>query len=300
MNKKILIGIILFCIIVYGVFVVLKSNKTTTEDNKVNIVTSFYPMYIAAMNLTEGASNVELINLTKPTTGCLHDYQLSTDEMIALEKADIFIINGAGMESFIEDVVKEYPNLKVIYASEGIDLIENEDKEELEYNPHVWVSINKHINQIENITKELIKLDVSNKEIYTSNSSKYINSLNSKLTEMKEALKQTSVKDIITFHEAFPYFAEEFGLNIVSVIEREPGTEPSATELAETIDIVKNSNVKALFAEPQYTSDAASVIANETEAKVYYLDPAVTGELNKDAYLNIMSENLKVLLEALK
>ena len=98
-------------------------------------------------------------------------------------------------------------------------------------------------------------------------------------------------------------FAKEFNLNIVDVIEREPGTEPSPKELEETIDKVKELKVKALFAEPQYPAKAAEVIAKETGAKVYTLDPAVTGESKADAYddyINTMKKNLDVLKEALQ
>ena len=81
----------------------------------------------------------------------------------------------------------------------------------------------------------------------------------------------------MTFHEAFPYFAKEFNLNIISVVEREPGTEPTPAELQETIEQVKKLPVKVLFTEPQYSPSAAETIARETGAKIYTLDPVVTG-----------------------
>jgi zinc transport system substrate-binding protein len=120
---------------------------------------------------------------------------------------------------------------------------------------------------------------------------------------MHFALENIKSRDIVTFHEAFPYFAREFDLNIVAVIEREPGTSPSPKELEETIRIVKGANVKALFAEPQYDAKSAKTIANETDAKIYTLDPMVTGDGSKDsidAYITGMEANLKSLIEALK
>jgi zinc transport system substrate-binding protein len=106
-------------------------------------------------------------------------------------------------------------------------------------------------------------------------------------------------RDIITFHEAFPYFAQEFKLNIVSVIEREPGTMPSPKEIEGIIEVVKKYDIKVLFAEPQYSSKVAEIIAQETGAIIYNLDPAVTGELKADGYIDIMEKNLEVLEEAL-
>ena len=123
-----------------------------------------------------------------------------------------------------------------------------------------------------------------------------------RLKEIKciKSLDNVKNRDIVTFHEAFPYFAKEFNLNIVGVIEREPGSEPSAKELQETIEQVKKLKVKALFAEPQYPAKAAETIAKETGSKVYTLDPVVTGPMDADAYINIMDSNLKILEEALK
>ena len=115
---------------------------------------------------------------------------------------------------------------------------------------------------------------------------------------MHSALAKYKGKKIVTFHEAFPYFAKEFSFEIVSVIEREPGSEPSAKELAETVKIVKQSKVKSIFAEPQYPKSAAETIAKETVAKLFVLDPAVTGPDDTKAYINIMKQNLSVLKKA--
>ena len=113
---------------------------------------------------------------------------------------------------------------------------------------------------------------------------------------MQAGLKDLKTRDIVTFHEAFPYFAEEFGLHIVATIARDPGSEPSARELAGTIQAVRRAGVKALFAEPQYSPR----VARETGATVYVLDPAVTGPASPNAYIDILEKNLVELQKALK
>ena len=131
----------------------------------------------------------------------------------------------------------------------------------------------------------------------------YIKKLSVLRDKMHKSLDNVPHKDIVTFHEAFPYFAQEFNLHIVAVIEREPGAEPTPKELGDTIKQIKESNIKALFAEPQYPSKAAEAISRETNAKVYTLDPAVTGDARPNAYndyITIMEKNLKTLQEALK
>lgn len=303
MKKKILIGILVAAIVIYAAFVIIKNRQNSKNGEDQNsqrsfrIVTSFYPMYIATLNIANGIDNVSIQNLTTPTTGCLHDYQISPAEMIKLKTADAFVINGAGMENFLDKAVSTYPDLKIINSSENIELLK--DKNGVE-NPHLWVSISQYIKQIENIAKGLETLDPDNAEKYNVNAQTYIDKLNKEKQKMHEGLKNITQKNIVTFHEAFDYFAQEFGLNIVAVVEREPGTEPSPDEIVETVDTVKKSNTKALFAEPQYSKNAAEVIAKETDAKVYMLDPAVTGSYSKDSYLNIMDKNLEVLQEALK
>ena len=276
-----------------------KQNNTAANKNFV-IVTSFYPMYISTINITRDVPGVEVINMTKPQTGCLHDYQLVPDDVQKLEKASAFVVNGAGMEAFLDKAVKQQPKLKIVDASKGIVLLKDENGEE---NPHVWVSVSNAIIQVKNIAEQLAALDPANAEKYKSNANVYTKKLESLREDMHSNLDNVKTKDTITFHEAFPYFAKEFNLNIIDVIEREPGTEPSPKELEETIDKVKQLKVKALFAEPQYPAKAAEVIAKETGAKVFTLNPAVTGESKPNAYddyIIIMKKNLDVLKEALQ
>ena len=289
-------------------------NNSAKSNNKLTIITSFYPMYISTLNIVKDIPNVEVLNMTTSQTGCLHDYSLSTKDLKTLSNADILIINGAGMESFLDDVIDEYSDLKIIEASKGIDLIEDtehddhtedHDHEDHDHdvNPHVWVSISKNIEEVSNIAEELSSLDPNHANEYQDNANEYIAKLENLKTEMHSTLDNIAHKDIITFHEAFPYFAEEFGLNIVGVIEIEPDSEPSAKEVENIISIINEKNIKALFTEPQYSSKIADTIAKETGASIYTLDPIVTGDSNEKAYNDYiikMQENLNTLKEALK
>lgn len=277
---------------------VRKPSTTDPGADKLTIVTSFYPIYIMALNITAGTSGIELINLTKPQAGCLHDYQLSPGDVKTLQKADIFIVNGAGTENFLDKVTAQQHNLKIITATNGITLIKGPGQ--TGPNPHVWVSITGAIQEVKNISQQLSELDPSHAEQYQKNSEAYIAKLDNLRQEMHAELDNLPNHNMVSFHEAFPYFAREFKLNIVAVVEREPGSEPSAKELAQTIDIVRASKTKALFVEPQYSAGAAKVIAGDTGARVYTLDPAVSGPDDPDAYLNIMKNNLAALKEALR
>ena len=318
--SKLLIPLITTSLLFIGCSNNTNSNKTT-DDDTLNIVTSFYPLYISTINITKDIPNVSVTNMTKSQTGCLHDYQLTPQDLKTLENADILVVNGAGMESFLDSIISQYPDLQIIDATKGLDLLEDdthshddhehddedehaEDHEhDHEYNAHVWVSVTGNIDEVKNISSQLEILDSENKDAYEANTNTYVSKLEDLKNEMHAELDNLPNRDIITFHEAFPYFAEEFNLNIAGVIEIEPDSEPSAKEIEEIINTIKTKNIKALFTEPQYSSKVAETIATETGAKVYELDPIVTGDANPDAYddyINKMKKNLDILKEALK
>ena len=267
-----------------------------SAQKEIKIVASFYPMYIMARNVTKGVPGVSVENLTPPFTGCLHDYALTPVDMKKLSGAKALVVNGAGMESFLESVTAQHPGLSIIRLSEGIPLIKSGGED----NPHIWVSISAAIIQVKNLGAAMGKIDPAHKELYGKNTDNYAAKLEALRERMHTALAAYKGRNIITFHEAFPYFAGEFGLKIAAVVEREPGSEPSARELAETIELIKNSgsNACVLFGEPQYPQAAAGVIAEETGLEVYVLDPAVSGPDEDDAYIKIMEKNLEVLKKA--
>ena len=269
-------------------------------DGKFRIVTSFYPMYLYAINVAKGIEDVEVVNLTAPQTGCLHDYQLTTEDMKTLASANVLVANGFGMESFL-DKAAEVSDLTVIDLSKADDIISIETNGEI--NPHVWLSPNYAKRQIITLCNKLSEIDPDHSLDYKKNTLEYVTKIDNLSEQMHDRLDFMNNKDIVTFHEAFPYFANEFDLNIVAVIEREPGTEPSPKELAETIEKLKALPVKVIFTEPQYSPSAAETIANETGAKIYTLDPIVTGEAtpaSADDYLNKMRENMVTLQTALQ
>lgn len=290
-----------------------KSGNSKDKEDSIKVVTSFYPMYLLASNVVKDIDNVELINMTNSATGCLHDYSLTTDNIKLLEDCDVFIINGAGMESFLDKVLEQKPDLKIIDTSEGIELIKSDYEEESdnhdhdhdhdhdeEYNPHVWLSVENAIKQVENIENKLIEYNSINKDKYSQNAREYIEQLSNLDNKIHSELDNIKNKNIVTFHEAFPYFAKEYGLNIVGVVQREAGSEPSAKELQETIEKIKKLDVKAICVEPQYSTKAAETISKETNVKVYTLDPIVTEESKNSSYIDIMNKNLETLKEAFK
>lgn len=291
--KKIISAVIL-CLLSFSIAACTRI-KPVTENDFV-ILTSFYPVYIIAKNVAADVSGVQVKNMTPPVTGCLHDYTITGEDMRKIEQASILLINGAGMESFMQKVFEQYPAKKTASLSEGLVLIVNNNTP----NPHVWVSISNAVVMTQSCARILSAADPAHAEQYNKNSQVYQKKLLVLKERMAKELAPFKGKKIVTFHEAFPYFAREYGFEIIAVVEREPGSEPSAKELAETMQLVKRLNIKALFAEPQYPASAAETIARETGSHVYTLDPAVIGPDSHDAYLEIMAKNLSVLKDALR
>lgn len=289
----------------------------------VRVVTSFYPVYVIAQNVLKGVEGVELTSLAPSAAGCLHDYQLLASDMKALAQADVLVINGAGMEGYLEAIRQQLPQLPVVDASAGIKLlpaIEYEDDDEHEghehdedaddhdhdhdhdhgeYNSHIWLAPANAAKMADNMAKGLAALLPGQAETMQKNADAYAQTLQSLEEEIRAGLSQVKRRDIVTFHEAFPYFAKAFDLHTVAVIAVEPDQPLPPNVLAEVADKVRAAGNPPLFVEPQYQDNAARVIAQETGALVYALDPVVTGDGALDAYETAMRSNLTVLQEAL-
>jgi len=265
--------------------------------DSLSIVTSFYPMYVLTANVVAGIEGVEAHIMAAPETGCLHDYQLLPGDLRKLESADILVINGAGMEAFLDKARAMYPDLPVIEAGEGIALLE--EGHGSGNNPHVWVDPCNAAAQTRTIARRLCELDPDRAAAYAANGEIYAARLEALYVRMREDLAVVHNRDLFTFHEAFAYFADAFDLRVTGVVEREPGAEPGTRELAEIVDLVRAEGVTALFSEPQYSDRTIELIARETGARVYTLDPVVNGPLTLTAYEDAMERNLQVLLEAL-
>ncbi|MBQ8042620.1 MAG: zinc ABC transporter substrate-binding protein [Clostridia bacterium] len=304
-SKIIMIGIFIALLVITIVFAI---NVNEEQETKFNIVTSFYPMYIATLNITDGIDDISVKNLTSDMGGCIHDYVLSTTELVTLAKADVLVINGAGMEGFMDKVISNFSELDIIDASNGIDVIHNECDEEHhsheghnhEINTHIFVSVKNYIKQVQNICDRLVEIDSVNTDKYKQNTDAYIANLQELEQEIENTLSTINSRNIVTFHNTFDYFAKDYGLNVIGTIENEHGKNPSAGEIAELVGRIKRNNVRAIFVEPEYSVKIVDAIAKETGAKAYTLNPVTSGENKKNEYINIMRENLNVLKEALK
>lgn len=270
----------------------------TKQDEALNIVTSFYTTYVFTKNITKDIPNVNVENMSDNHSGCLHDYHLDTKDMKKIENADVFVMNGAGLESFLEKVY-EKEGLFVIDASKDLELVQS--KYEDKPNEHTWLSISNAISQVDRIGNELAEFDKDNAKKYIENKDLYIKRLETLRDELKESLADTN-KDIkiVTTHDAFAYFAKDFDIEIVDVIEREEGQSPTQKEMKSIIDNIKANNVCGIFIEPDYSNKLAQTIASESNVNVYTLDSITAGDGNIYDYEDKMKQNIDTIRESIK
>ena len=299
MLARLLIVLLLFC------------GCTISIAEEATVIASFYPVYIFAENLLEGTKGIGLSCITAPSTGCLHDYQLLAGDMAMLSSADAFLICGAGMEGYLNKALEQFPDLNIIDCSVGIELLDeghehhhhadehDEDGGEEEKNAHMWLDPLLAIRMVENMAGGLAVRFPGQAEKILSNAAVYTEKLTQLDSELQEGLEKLSSREIVTFHEAFPYFARRYQLNVVAVMTLEPEEPLSPAAMTELTQEVREHGCPPLFTEPQYASRAALIISRETGAPIFELDPIVTGPYSPDAYEAGMRENMRVLRQAL-
>lgn len=282
-----------------------------TDGQELTVVTSFYPMYIAAENVIGDADGVRLENLSEPQTGCLHDFQLTPEDMKLLSTADVFIINGGGIESFMKEVAEAYPNLKIIEACENTSLLSGEEKDthhheektEEEHahgdvNAHAWMSVSAYKTQVQTIADGLSEADPERSSAYQNGAKAYLGKLDG-LKKRQEKLKQEiSGQSVILFHEAYAYVAEDYGLQVNYLLDLDEERQVSAGEVSDVLSAVRKGHVKYILAEELYGKSMGDTIRKESDAKVLYLNPLNRGTYEKDSYINGMKKNMEILEEA--
>ncbi|MBE5786719.1 MAG: zinc ABC transporter substrate-binding protein [Clostridiales bacterium] len=278
------------------------------REEKIEVVASFYPVYILAKNVLDEVEGVSLSSMTTPATGCLHDYQLLTSDIRALSRAHVFLINGAGMEGFLPDIMDQLPDLKVVDCSQGVGLLcadeehdhdHHHDHDHGEYNAHIWLDPENAVIMVENIRAALALALPDQADRINDNAAAYTARLLALDAELEAALAPFAGQPIVTFHESFPYFAKAYGLHVAAIVAMEPDAPLSPRMVAQVVDTVREAGNPPLFAEPQYRSAALRAISQETGAPVYPLDPLATGPDCLTAYEDTMRSNLSALLEAL-
>lgn len=288
------IVVILVVAITIGIILLLpkEEKKEKVDDGNLRIVTSFYPLYIMTLNITQGVQNVDVSNLTQNDVGCLHDYTLSTADMKKMENADIFIENGLGLEGFMDKIIETYSNIKIIDSSQEVM---NKIEEDGSINAHIWTSIDNYIKQVEVISQKLCEYDPINTETYLANTTKYIKSLQDLKLQYNTGLQHLNSAKAICLNEALVYLARDIQMDITVIHTNHEESTLSADTIKNTIQKMQNENIQIILIGTGDNRQNAETLAKETGAKIYELETSLTGNISKDSYINNMTGNLEIL-----
>ena len=272
------------------------SAKNTDEaDDMLTVVTSFYPMYIATLNIVDG-------------------------------------VNGGGIESFMSDVAKAYPKLDVVEACEDVALLSEDDADSDhdhdheadtesdsdhdhdhetdaesdsahdhdhgDENAHAWMSVPRYRTMVQTIASRLAEKDAKHADEYYANAKAY----DAKLAVLEEKINSikslTNGQNIIIFHEAYAYVADDFSMNACYLLDLDEERSVSAGEIKQVIGAIKDDGVSVILAEELYGKSMGDTVSRETDVHVIYIDPLNRGEYDKDSYLYGMEHNIELIKEA--
>ncbi|HEM3599384.1 TPA: zinc ABC transporter substrate-binding protein AdcA [Streptococcus suis] len=284
-------------------------NSTASEDGKLNIVTTFYPVYEFTKQVAGDEANVDL--LVKAGTE-VHGYEPSAKDIARIQEADAFVYENENMETWVHDVEKSLDTTKVnvISATEGMLLLpggeeEHEGHDHSEeghshaYDPHVWLSPERAITLVENIRDSLVAKYPEKKDAFETNAAAYIEKLDALDMKYSETLSAAKQKYFVTQHTAFAYLALDYGLKQVSITGVAADEDPTPSRLAELTEYINKYGIKYIYFEENASKSVAETLAKETGVQLDVLNPleSLTDEDMKNGkdYISVMEDNLTAL-----
>lgn len=294
-------------------------------EGKVNVVTSFYPLYNFAQKI--GGEHVHVINLV--ATGVeAHDWTPKPKDMANLSKSDVFVYNGWGFEGWVEEFLggsEADSDLIVVEAVQGIEpilLSEKDDEHEAneeegheeeahaeenehgEFDPHVWMSPLQAISIAENIMQGLVEADPGHQSEFAAN----FEALKQELEQLHEdyaaALSEASRKEVVVSHHAYGYLTRDYGLTQVAIMGISPDAEPTAQDIKKISEYVKEHDIRYILFEELASPKLAETLAKDVGIETLVFNPVegLTEEQEErgEDYISIMRSNLTTLQKALQ
>ncbi|MEK0322280.1 MAG: metal ABC transporter substrate-binding protein [Nitrosopumilus sp.] len=300
MNTQIKFAIIAIAVIIpLSIIVVYGTNSnqqfTTTDNSKLQVISSFYPIHEFSQNV--GQEKVD-VTLLVPVGVAPHDWGPTIKDVQRMQKSDLIIINGIGFENWIDNLEETNYRGVIVDTSNGI-LDKNLSQEQINSSgdPHIWLNPVYAQIQVQNIANAFSDSDPKNQQYYQLNAAKYIEELEFLDLKIRNELSDCN-QDFVAFHDAFSYFADEYNLNQHTIIlSNNPHGEATAKTLENVISTAKKLNIKVIFSEENVNTKTSEIIANEIDGKVLILSPIEV--FTDGTYISKMTENLNNLREAL-
>ncbi|TLX66409.1 MAG: zinc ABC transporter substrate-binding protein [Thaumarchaeota archaeon] len=274
-----------------------KAESLSGQGHK--ILVTFYPIYQFTKAIGKEKIDVSIII---PPGIEPHDWEPTIQDIQKMKDADMIVINGAGLESWITKVTSINPNVMIVDTSSDIPLLEKDSNgldKIAKKDPHIWLDPVLAKKQVQNIADGLIKLDPQNANYYQQNANDYKAKLDILDNEIKTDLSTCDKKDFLSFHDAFSYFSKEYGLHQHTIVGGlDPETEPTAPALQQITKDAQSLGLNVIFTEEAANPRVSQVIADEIHGKVLVLSPLEVTDKNID-YISKMGQNLSNLKEAL-
>jgi len=283
----------------------VESFESGSNTQEINVLASFYP--IEEFTKKVGKDKVSVSLLANPGAEP-HAWEPSIKDIQRMQESDLIIINGLGIENWADDISTINSDVTVVDTSNGIMPIKVNPESNLEIfaeykefttDPHIWLNPLTIKVQVQNIADALIELDPENGNYYQKNADSYKLELDILDKKIREELSKCNKKDFFAFHNAFAYFALEYGLNQHTVLKSmDPLEDPSSKDIQEVINLAKTLETKVIFTEEFVNPKVSQVIADEIGSKLLVLSPLEIGDENR-TFLERMEQNLDNLKEAL-
>jgi manganese/iron transport system substrate-binding protein len=294
------------------------------ESSDAKLTVAATTSVIADMVGHVGGNRVEVTTIV-PVGGSPETFQPSPRDAGRISEARVVFENGAGLDAWVEDLVESAgsEDQRVVVLSEGLEAIggdEHEDEhaaeedhgseadpeeaghEHSEGNPHFWLDVKYAERYVERIRDALAEADPEGAEEYEANAREYLGELQELDRYIRKEARSIPEerRKLVTFHDAFPYFAEAYGFELVGVILENPEAEPGSREVAEVVRTIEEEDVPAVFTEPQFNAGLADTVAQEADVRVYelYTDTLVENEAGS-TYQRMMRTNIDRLVEVL-
>jgi len=244
-----------------------------------------------------GGDRVEVTSLLSGNESP-HTYEIRPADVKTVADARILFKVGLGMEEWLDPAIQNSGNktLVVVDAATGLTDIVQGDEHDRSGNPHIWLDPEYAKVGIKNLVTELVKLDPKGESLYRKREAAYLVRLDSLSAAISAEFAGLRDRRLITYHDAWPYFARRFGLDIVATVEPIPGQEPSAKELARLVDFIRGEHIKVITTEPQLPSALPEMLAHETGAKIVVLNPLEY----EGGYIAAMGASAKALSDGLR
>lgn len=281
-----------------------------------SIVSSTFPVYLFTKNIIKGREGISLELLTETVPGCPHDYTPAMTELERLSRADILVINGLGLETFLPQALRvAKADLQVLDASASLGggdakeavVVLNKDKvKELGRgpnppNPHTFASAGTAADMVRNISDGLTQVDPGGAMVYRRNAGRLVRELDALASAFKDAGKTLGQPKVMVSHGIFHYLALEMGLEVVASLEEVDGARPSAAGMTALIRQAKEKKVRAILADPEGDVNLAQTVGAEANIPVIVVDLVASGPKDAplDYYQKVMLTDLEVLMKAL-